>query len=360
MQTGSVGVLKSNGRIDFEKFCSVAAPGAFVKARYISIDNPSNIPIQISAPATIVLPKFEYNTTSVNRLPAYEVKPYKTVTLTGNYRSLVIGRDANVTLAGTIFGTIIIEGRATVRFTKPAINITGLFVQKGTPGNYTTVAFATDAKVMVRQQVRLEEMTRLNEDGKKVTFYVDNGPCSEERFMVKANDVKFTANVYIPDGKLKIVGSNNFRCGGFSRSSIMTYMRGIFIAEELESEGINVTWNNNNCAPNASSAAIAEETLTSPPDQTADAAADEMAGHLIVTATPNPSGAVFRITITGNNRQEATVRLFDTYGKTLELVKGIQPGTTVTVGTAVRTAGIYYAEVIQGTERKILKLIRIN
>ena len=360
VQTGSVGVLKSNGRIDFEKFCSVAAPGAFVKARYISIDNPSNIPIQISAPATIVLPKFEYNTTSVNRLPAYEVKPYKTVTLTGNYRSLVIGRDANVTLAGTIFGTIIIEGRATVRFTKPAINITGLFVQKGTPGNYTTVAFATDAKVMVRQQVRLEEMTRLNEDGKKVTFYVDNGPCSEERFMVKANDVKFTANVYIPDGKLKIVGSNNFRCGGFSRSSIMTYMRGIFIAEELESEGINVTWNNNNCAPNASSAAIAEETLTSPPDQTADAAADEMAGHLIVTATPNPSGAVFRITITGNNRQEATVRLFDTYGKTLELVKGIQPGTTVTVGTAVRTAGIYYAEVIQGTERKILKLIRIN
>jgi hypothetical protein len=79
---------------------------------------------------------------------------------------------------------------------------------------------------------------------------------------------------------------------------------------------------------------------------------------LAITAMPNPSSQYFTIGIKGGNTLEKLkLRVTDILGRTMEQRENIQTNSTLTLGHNYRP-GVYIAEIIQGTEHKLLKLIK--
>jgi len=73
---------------------------------------------------------------------------------------------------------------------------------------------------------------------------------------------------------------------------------------------------------------------------------------------PNPSKNFFTLTlISGNYRQQISLRVFDISGKVKETRNNLQPDQTFKLGENY-IPGIYLVEVIQGNQRKTLKLIK--
>ena len=83
----------------------------------------------------------------------------------------------------------------------------------------------------------------------------------------------------------------------------------------------------------------------------------EAGRELRVQAVPNPSQSVFTLITSGNGSEPLTLRILDAVGRQVELKRN-QPATgTMQVGRHYRP-GVYYAEVVQGKERVVLKLIK--
>lgn len=80
-------------------------------------------------------------------------------------------------------------------------------------------------------------------------------------------------------------------------------------------------------------------------------------GKLTVTALPNPSSKDFALRTQSNSSKILQLRVLDVFGRVVETRNGIDPNTTFRIGTNYRP-GLYLVEVIQGTERQMLKLIR--
>ena len=81
--------------------------------------------------------------------------------------------------------------------------------------------------------------------------------------------------------------------------------------------------------------------------------------ELTVVASPNPSVTEFRLLITSNDViTPATVKVVDASGRPLELKEKVAIGSTVTFGSRY-TAGSYFAQVIQGKQLKVVKLIKL-
>jgi hypothetical protein len=82
--------------------------------------------------------------------------------------------------------------------------------------------------------------------------------------------------------------------------------------------------------------------------------------ELTVTARPNPSGDYFRLTIEGNDLSTPiSVKIFNMEGKVLSELRA-EIGKELLVGEKRWTNGIYFAEVIQGDKRRLVKLIRAD
>jgi hypothetical protein len=58
-----------------------------------------------------------------------------------------------------------------------------------------------------------------------------------------------------------------------------------------------------------------------------------------------------------NAKDKINVRVIDLFGRTVEVINGVAPGQTIKIG-AVYRPGIYYLEMIQGTNRKQIKLLK--
>lgn len=98
-------------------------------------------------------------------------------------------------------------------------------------------------------------------------------------------------------------------------------------------------------------------TITSP---AANARMGEAAiSKLTVQVLPNPSPVAFTLLIIGLNPAEtATLRIMDIQGRILEQRTNISPSQRLTVGESFK-AGIYFAEITQGSERKVIKLLKL-
>jgi hypothetical protein len=77
---------------------------------------------------------------------------------------------------------------------------------------------------------------------------------------------------------------------------------------------------------------------------------------LALKALPNPSSSYFTIQISGDAKERAQMIISDIMGRTVE-ARDVVPGQSVQVGSKFMT-GVYFVEVIQGTERKQLKLVK--
>ena len=80
--------------------------------------------------------------------------------------------------------------------------------------------------------------------------------------------------------------------------------------------------------------------------------------QLAITVMPNPSAKNFTLNVPGDSNSELTLRVMDVSGRIIE-VKKMTTGQTIRIGDNYRS-GMYFVEVLQGNERKIVKLVKIQ
>ncbi len=354
--SGSVGVIDRKGKASFRSNSSVAAPGAFVKAASIERKGSNiNIPTLVYAAADVTLPTMQWNTSSTRNLPSYTVARNSTMTLSGNYKDLTIREGANVTLAGQIFGTINIEKGAQVRFTSAVVNIADLKVAEGSSQQYNRIRFINDAQIRVSNKVDIANRVWINPDQYKVTFFMGDQNKDDEKFVVRGNDVKVTANVYMPLGKLKVQADE----ANSKKNTTVTYinMTGLFIAQKVESKGDYVLWNNFSC--DQPSSIIPTQTAPTAAGKLVVEAQENSVAGLTVVVMPNPSRSFFTLKLSSASNAPVQIRIADASGRIMETKANQQANSTVTVGHKL-IPGTYFAELIQGNERKVVQLIRIQ
>ena len=83
------------------------------------------------------------------------------------------------------------------------------------------------------------------------------------------------------------------------------------------------------------------------------------ASELTVKVMPNPTPNYFNVSITGKNNTPVTVRVMDIYGRLVQLDQKIGANSTLRLGQKW-AGGTYLVEVIQGDERKVVKVIKAN
>ena len=79
--------------------------------------------------------------------------------------------------------------------------------------------------------------------------------------------------------------------------------------------------------------------------------------QLSVKALPNPSANYFSLVLQSANNTMATVRVSDASGRLVEAKTNISLNTTLQVGQSY-SRGIYYAQIIQGDKRMVVKLVK--
>lgn len=358
--SGSVGVMNRRGEASFDRNSSVSGVGAFVKAPRIDLDGSGiQIPNKIYGSATVTLPTMFYNTSSTRNLTNTSIQKNSTVTLNGNYNDVRIQENANVTLNGTVFGTIKAEKGSQLRFTAASVSIEELIIEEGSKNGYSNIRFAGTTQLKVSKKVSIGDRVLVNPENYKITFYMGDTKCDDEKFQVKGEDIRINANVYMPQGKLKVTAENkgSSKWGG-NHSSSNIQMTGVFIAEEVESKGGTIIWNNNNCSSN---------TVTIPTNQpsvnskiTAEqSAVSEQSGSLNVVVMPNPSRTYFTLKISSKYDAPVQLRILDAMGRAVENRSNLNANSTVQVGHRLYP-GNYFAELTQGSERKVVQLIKIK
>jgi hypothetical protein len=78
-----------------------------------------------------------------------------------------------------------------------------------------------------------------------------------------------------------------------------------------------------------------------------------------VTVLPNPSKTGFTLKLESESEQPLNLRILDLNGKELSRLGNLSANTVIRVGDNLMT-GFYLAEIIQGQERKIVKLVKIQ
>lgn len=86
---------------------------------------------------------------------------------------------------------------------------------------------------------------------------------------------------------------------------------------------------------------------------------DETANAIEIMVLPNPSRDYFTLKISGKNQSPVQLRITDASGRAMESRNNLNVNSTVQVGHQLNP-GTYFAEVIQGSERKVVQLIKIK
>jgi len=74
-------------------------------------------------------------------------------------------------------------------------------------------------------------------------------------------------------------------------------------------------------------------------------------------AFPNPSYGQFTIAVKGGNYEQVSIRITDVLGRLVEVRNGLSGNGTLILGASYRP-GVYIAEVLQGKEKVVLKLVK--
>lgn len=387
--TGSVGVMTTKGEAEFKSNTSVNGPGAFVKSPKIDKDG-SGILItnQIVGVASVSLPAMQLNTANTNNLPNYTAS-VNNATIAGNYKNLTVKKGISVTVAGNTFGSIRLEEGASIRFSASILNIDALTADKGAKNNnYSYIRFAPNTSVRISGKVSIGSQVFVNPESNKVTFYMGDLKNDEEKFTVKGGDTRVIANIYMPDGKLRVTatdsddddhdncdhkahdarnckhkGHDHNDCDHKAHSAAScnddVYMTGLFIAEEVESKGNTVIWNSYDCsAPAPVVNAINNKGVQqmAAVEKTATVTIEE---ELKVTVMPNPSTTYFTLKLESKYETPVSMRVMDANGRVVDAKSQLGSNSTVQVGQNY-SSGTYYAELIQGTKQKVVQLIKLK
>jgi hypothetical protein len=336
---GSVGVKAYNGEASFKKGTRLLSPH-FVRSKNIDVKNGAIVQSKIYSAATDgPNPPFFYFSGNVNGLPNRTISASTAVPVSANYKELKIKKNVTVTITGSLYGKIIIEEGANVTFntTGGILNIENLEIE-GKKNDATHIYFTNCTSVRIKNKVKIKENVQLNVDGPRVIFYLGDLSNDDEKFKVEGGKNSITANVYLLKGKIKVDGDKNG----------MTTMTGWFISEKIESGGKDITWNKNDCN------SIVPESLFT---KQTDLPEEDKVSQLDVNVMPNPSTNNFNLHIRSHDKNLVMVRVTDLSGRLMGVYNAVKPGSVLNIGSDLK-AGVYFAEVIQGNERKVAKIIK--
>lgn len=120
---------------------------------------------------------------------------------------------------------------------------------------------------------------------------------------------------------------------------------------------VDVVFSQGGFVPRMSQPAI---TTTTKPVTTRPLITEEVyLGKLTVKVQPNPGRDVFNLKIQSSDKQPVTIRIFDAVGHLIDTRQKVSSNSTVRVGQGWRT-GTYMAEITQGEERRVVKLIKVD
>jgi N-acetylneuraminic acid mutarotase len=84
-----------------------------------------------------------------------------------------------------------------------------------------------------------------------------------------------------------------------------------------------------------------------------------LVGELTIIVNPNPSINHFTFKIESNNpEQKVSVRILDLLGRQLETRDNLSANQTLQIGNNYK-AGVYIAEIIQGNQRRVIRLVKL-
>ncbi len=89
------------------------------------------------------------------------------------------------------------------------------------------------------------------------------------------------------------------------------------------------------------------------------ASTEDASTTLQAQAFPNPSRGYFTLLVQGKNNDPVSIRVSDVMGRLVEVRRGLPANGTLTLGASYRP-GLYIAEVMQGKEKVVLKLIKLS
>lgn len=85
----------------------------------------------------------------------------------------------------------------------------------------------------------------------------------------------------------------------------------------------------------------------------------EIISDLVIKASPNPTANYFTLNLNGgNNSEKISIRITDVVGRTVEVKTNLSSNKNLILGDAYQP-GIYFAEVIQGSVHKQIKLVKL-
>lgn len=339
---GSIGVSSSTGKIEVKKGSVIASP-YFVKAANINIDAAATVDVKYNSAASDgPVQQFYSYTGNISGLSNYTVSVSPATILSGNYKDLLIKKGVTVTLDGNSFGKVEIEDGANVTFATPGgiINMESL-VLKSSRDNNSSLKFSNSTSLRIKNKGEIQENAQVNINGPKLTVYVGDSSIDEEKFTVKAGAILY-GNIYLNYGKLKVLGSDRDT----------TQMIGWFNLDKLETDKY-VNWQPRTCTPATSNNSGQGGIVTVP----VVPSASNPTG-LQVVPMPNPAKGSFRLKVIKSASAMMRLTVMDSRGAILLVNNSWNSTEQLSFGDAF-APGIYYAEIISGKDKQVLKLIKL-
>ena len=154
---------------------------------------------------------------------------------------------------------------------------------------------------------------------------------------------------------------NMFNTGAASLPNVTVngtnYVGGSFVDAGSLATYLDVL-NNLGCPLNNKGEPVSVSSAAAPVAAVAEVAEIAAVKSFSVSGYPNPSKSVFNIQIDGLTTNKAGIRVTDLSGRVVEVRSNIASNTIVKIGDNYRT-GTYYVEVIQGSNKKLLKLVKL-
>ena len=342
---GDVGVTSVTGKAQFKK--NTILDPYNVRAKNITVDPNATVNNRVFSPATGgPNPPFYPFTGNPAVLTDYNVTVSTAVPISANYKNLTIKKGVSCTVTGTLYGHITQEEGSVVTY-NPVGGVLNVqeFNAKGNKDNPTTKQiFSNCTSMRISQHVDITDNDWFNVGGPKVTVYCGDDNKDGEDFHVHGKNSIVTANIYIPIGELHVDATDD---------NSTAVMNGWFIVQKLHSDSKNIYWNKYTCTPPVPFAAnrqpVTDDAIIAVP----------VKALFDVNAYPNPTRSDFSLEIKGfDQAKPVLVRITDMSGRLIITKTAVAAkGSLIRIGEGL-TAGSYFAEISQGADHRVIKLVK--
>ena len=192
-----------------------------------------------------------------------------------------------------------------------------------------------------------------------VAVTYDASQAQANRFTIYVNGVDVTDRTDIGStGTIASINPTNIRVG--SNQPFGEYLNGsvdeVRFYQRLLTGAQVITDMNTPLTPTGGRMSGPTTRITQPA-QEEEQSKDSPVQSFDVKITPNPSSGVFNLRVASADKRPVTIRVLDISGRTVGDQQKISPNSYLRIGAAW-TAGTYFVEVIQGNNKKVMKMVK--